>query len=261
MHNSDETERIKCRVDERFDSLFLKGQDNVLRPHVCLVCDRMLKPKDCSVIATETLRENVDLLSPTDWNAVDAAIATCYKHQRQAERSEDESWLDNMLLSPRASYVMRQDRRFNEGYTCCRQCKRSLLQNAMPKFAIANNYTFGTPPQCLLQLTDIELALLTPIKVYGYCFCYTGGVQKQLKGSLSYYKVDINSIVRSVTHFEVLNMTNNIVVMLYGRMTPEQKRKAAKKNQIRVNRVLSAMQWLLLYNEEWKQLDIDLDQV
>ena len=33
---------------------------------------------------------------------------------------------------------------------------------------------------------------------------YTGGVQKQLKGSLSYYKVNISSIARAVTHFDVL---------------------------------------------------------
>ena len=261
MRNSLETERIKCRINERFDSLFVKGQDNALHPHVCIVCDRMLKPKDCSVISTATLTDNVDLLSPTDWNAVNSAISACYKHQGETETTEDDTLLSSMLLSPRASYISRQDRRFNKGYTCCRHCKRSLSQNVMPKFAIANNYAFGTPPDCLLDLTDIELALLSPVKVYGYCFCYTGGMQKELKGSLSYYKVDINSIVRSVTHFEVLNMTSNIVVMLYGRMTPEQKRRAARKNQIRVSKVLSAMQWLLLYNEEWKKLDIDLDQV
>ena len=86
----------------------------------------------------------------------------------------------------------------------------------MPRYAIANNYCFGTPPTCLLELTDIELALLTPVKTYGYCFCYTGGVQKQLKGSLSYYKIKISSIVRSVMHFDVLNMTNNKSFLLSG---------------------------------------------
>lgn len=131
----------------------------------------------------------------------------------------------------------------------------------MPKFAVANNYSFGTPPQCLLDLNDIELAMLTPVKTYGYCFSYTGGVQKQLKGSLSYYKVKTESVVRSVAHFDALGLTDNVVVLLYGVMTPEQKRKAQNKNKIRTRRVLVALQWLLLNNEQWRQRNINYDQI
>jgi hypothetical protein len=61
----------------------------------------------------------------------------------------------------------------------------------------------------------LELALLTPVKTHGYCFSYTGGAQKQLKGSLSYYKVrSMQSIARAALHFDVLGLTNNIVVLL-----------------------------------------------
>jgi len=42
--------------------------------------------------------------------------------------------------------------------------------------------------------------MLTPVKTHGFCFSYTGGVQKKLKGSLSYYKVDMGSIARAMSH-------------------------------------------------------------
>jgi hypothetical protein len=94
----------------------------------------------------------------------------------------------------------------------------------MPTYAIANNYYFGSPPQCLLDLTDIELACVTPVKTFGFCFAYSGGTRRKLKGSLSYYKASINSIARAVSHFDVLGLQQDIVVILYGNMTPEQKR-------------------------------------
>jgi hypothetical protein len=64
------------------------------------------------------------------------------------------------------------------------------------KFTIANNYSycFGTPPKCLLVLTDIEPAYLTPVRTHGYCVAFTGRKCKKLKGSLLYYKADIASV-------------------------------------------------------------------
>jgi hypothetical protein len=49
----------------------------------------------------------------------------------------------------------------------------SLGKKMMPRFAIANNFAFGSPPECLLEFTEVELAMLTPVKTYGYCFSYT----------------------------------------------------------------------------------------
>ena len=80
----------------------------------------------------------------------------------------------------------------------------------MPRFAIANDYWFGKTPDCLRALSRLELALLSPIKSYGYIFMYTGGAQ--LMGSLSYFKVEHESIARSLTHMEALGLNNDIVV-------------------------------------------------
>lgn len=83
----------------------------------------------------------------------------------------------------------------------CPKCKYRLGRSEMPEFAIAN-------------LTDVELVLLTPVKRYGYCFSYTGGCNKQLKGALSYYKVSMEGIARGVAHFDVLDMHKNTRMLL-----------------------------------------------
>ena len=100
--------------------------------------------------------------------------------------------------------------------------------------------------------------MITPVKIFGYCFSYTGGIQKQLKGSLSYYKVKIESIVQSALHFEALGLTNTVVVLLYGRFTQEQYNKAKKKTKIRPDYILEALKWLITNNNEWQQVEIDL---
>ena len=110
----------------------------------------------------------------------------------------------------------------------------------------------------MTSLTDIELAMITPVKTFGYCFSYTGGIQKQLRGSLSYYKVKIESIARSALHFEALGLTNTVVILLHGKLTKEQHNKAKQKNKIRPIYILNALKWLIANNNEWKQEHIDI---
>jgi hypothetical protein len=64
-----------------------------------------------------------------------------------------------------------------------------------------------------------------------------------------------------VTHFDVLGLGNNVVVMLYGQMTPNQRRTAQQKNKIRTSYLLTALQWLVLFNVEWRQRNINLDEI
>lgn len=111
----------------------------------------------------------------------------------------------------------------------CKKCKNSLNRKESPKHYIGNNYTFGTTPECLLCLTEIELAFINPIRTYGYCFSYSGGIQKQIKGGLSYYKIGISNVVTSVAQFEGYGLSNNILILIYGHITEEQRKIIKKK--------------------------------
>lgn len=85
-----------------------------------------------------------------------------YKGDTGCLNANEVIMLNGMLLSPRGVYIHDSDRRKPSGFAVCRSCKRGICLKQMPKFAIANNYCFGTPPQCLTDLSEIELAMLTP---------------------------------------------------------------------------------------------------
>jgi len=60
----------------------------------------------------------------------------------------------------------------------------------------------------------------------------------------------MESVARGVAHFDVLDMYENIVVLLYGKMTPAQRALARKKNKICVNKVLLALPYLIKTHAE-----------
>lgn len=53
-------------------------------------------------------------------------------------------WIQELLLSPRSCYMTFHDQQYT-----------AVEQGRMPKYVIANNYSFGTPPQCLLDLSSV----------------------------------------------------------------------------------------------------------
>ena len=253
-------ETIEERMNDRCDKLWCTTDDDSVYAHVCVACDNFLKPEDVKILPINMLQKNKKKLKPNAvFNRVSDELAECYC--ADIGHNDDDDWIQELLLSPRACHIEHQDRRKKSGCSVCLCCKRALEASQMPEHAAANNHAFGTPPQCLLELTDVELAMLTPVKSHGYIFSYTGGINKVMKGNLSHHKVDVDSIVRSVMHFDVLDLHNNAVVLLCGKMTPEQRLKARKHSKVRPNKILKAMEWLLDNHEHWKNLDIDLDEV
>ena len=84
--------------------------------------------------------------------------------------------IQDLILSPRSTFINKSNR--EKGFVICQSCNNAYCKEKLPQYSIANNFFFGTPPECLTSLTDIELAMITPVKTFGYCFSYTGGVQK-----------------------------------------------------------------------------------
>jgi len=260
-----DAEEVKKRINKRYESILHCTQSGTVKPYVCLICDEFLKPQEVQTLSLDELQEVQDILTPSTWNAVSGAIARKYMYTGDIGVSNDKDevyeWIGEMLLSPRGCYVHQSFERKKEGFAVCNCCKMSLGKKMMPLYAIANNFAVGSPPECLLELKEVELAMVTPVKTHGYCFSYTGGQNKQLKGSLSYHKVDMESIARAVSHFDVLNLHENIVVLIHGKMTPKQREIARKKKKIRPHKVLAALKWLIKYHSEWQNKNIDLELI
>jgi hypothetical protein len=87
---------------------------------------------------------------------------------------------------------------------------------------------------------DIALALLERL-------------QKQLKGSLSYCKIDKKHVVWSAAQFEGLGLNDHVVILFYGTLTEKQYGRAKEKSKIRTEKIISAIKWLIKNNAQWKQ--------
>ena len=210
------TETVIKNINEKHDEIFIRNGSGEYRPRVCIICDEIVKHEDCIMISLSDIEKNRNILSDNGWNSID--ILRTEQYSIDSTDVEVQATTIGLMLSPRATEMedscSTKKSQLRKGFTGCKKCKYNLSRHQMPPFAIANNHTLGMPPDCLTELNNVlEIALLTPVKTYGYCFSYTGGIQKQLKGSLSYYKVKIESIASAVESFNVSGLYNNIVVV------------------------------------------------
>ena len=99
---------------------------------------------------------------------------------------EDLTWLKELALSPRGIIGRKkEDKRSPWGVSCCMNCKNAIVKGHTPLYAIVNQNFVGHAPQVLQDLTPVELALISPVKGYGYCFSYVGGTNMNLKGTMT----------------------------------------------------------------------------
>ena len=244
-------EEIKSRINERAKELVRRNESNEYMPFVCVVCDHLLRRSDVCCLSESVLRRSSTLLTPQDWNAVgNERLEECYKYPRRANGYK--SYMKKMMLSPRGGFV--KSKNGNKGYTSCKSCQNALRRNIMPLFAIANNNYAGEAPKELLELNAVELAFLTPIKTHGYTFTWSGGKACNLKGSLAYYKVNEDSIAKGVG--QLWSLGANIVILMHGKMTKMQRKKARENSSIRVNKLVDSLEWLKRNNIHWKGTDV-----
>lgn len=243
-------------INERFNNLYWVSPNGTYLPYVCAICDEFIDPGHVEIVTHDLIKKNEALLTAND---VPTELRKCYAFEpdKITNNRKFARLVKSILLSPRAIYIDHRngDRRTKRGLSCCEPCRNSLSHEQMPTYAIANNYVIGTPPLEISDLTDIELAMLSPVKVsgsFGYCFGFTGGVRNSFKGSLSFFKVDMSRIVRAAAHFDVLGLHNSIVILLYGNMTEAQKAKAREYSRVRPHHILRAIDWLIRNNVEWE---------
>ena len=161
-----------------------------------------------------------------------------------------------MLFSPRGIFIEKSSRK--KGFLVCRICHLNIGKSRFPSISIANGFFFGSPPAELTELTESEMAVLTPVTTFGFCFTMNGGKAMKLCGTLGYYKVRKQSIVRTTLVANTLAncLNRNVVFLLHGDMTKNQKEKAMKKSEICPAKMKTAIEWLVQHNCHWFDLDI-----
>jgi hypothetical protein len=161
------------------EELYAKYQAGKLIPIVCLICNRFIKLENINYLPTDELVQKQHLFQGTTTFKADEKLKIEYNLAESPHvTAEVHTTLSSCMFSPRSTFVQHDDHRRTSGYTICDTCHNCMVQSCMPIYCIAHNYVFGQAPECLLALSEVELAMITPVKTFGYCFSFTGGVFK-----------------------------------------------------------------------------------
>ena len=255
-------ETVKRRINRRYDDLIFVDHEKNYRPYVCSVCDEFIFHRDDRCwLNFDQLKKNQDCLK---WTAVFEgrhglrvpAVEDKFRMPTPPSRIlQNSEWLNDLALSPRGLFGKKTSgNRGKWGVSCCVKCDREVKKGNTPLYAIVNNNFIGCPPDCLTELTEVELALITPVIAYGYCFSYVGGKLKNLKGTMTFLRVPEAGIGGAAAQMKYMGLNENIVVLLSGKMTKAQRKKA--KQQIRTGKIIAAVTWLADNNHEWRDVDM-----
>ena len=249
---------IQNRVNQRYDSLFVRNTKGERSPYVCTICDEFLTTKDnneqVALVKLKLMKEDFSWTAhPDPRRKTEIEKYFTFSADRNTT-GDDISFLDGMALSPRGVLCKKQGRGRKSGFSCCKRCKHNIEKKKLPRHAIVNKNYVGAAPACLKELNEVELAFLSPVKSYGHCFTWQGG--KQLKGTLTFMRVQPQKIAYAVTTLEDVGFNDHVLVLFTGRMTTRQKKRAKERSSIRTAKVIAALEWLCANNYRWKDIDL-----
>ena len=253
-------EEVQSRVNKRYAMLTHTLPDGTQKPVVCAICDEF-------IISTRDLtrtnpRKILDNRSWFEWNSFPDPDRTAELEAAYTFPTDpDDPNLNfaGLALSPRSHLGHVSEHHLSQKlFTTCAHCYRCIYKNShVPLKAISNRNYVGCTPQCLLDLTDIEVALLTPVKQHGICLNVIGGTSLCLKGTFAFMRVKERSTARGIAQLEAIGLQKNIVVLLNGNLTPFQHQQAHKQAKIRTDKVLRALEWMCVNHKRWKHVNLE----
>ena len=257
-------DEIHERISQAMDKLTWTSKDGSVNPCVCALCDEyIISERHLDTINADVLQKYSHLLEwetyeheDDDFDGIPDGIQDYFHFDNGDPIPHVSTLFAGMGLSPRTT-LSRPSLKGKYKVHCCKQCKTTFSRGKIPYYAIVNRNFVGCAPECLLELTDIELALVTPIKTFGYCFTYTGGKQQNLRGALSFMRVKERSTARAVLQTEALGLTKHVIVLVNGNMTPDQHAKCRNKATVRTDKLIAAVEWLCENNIQWREVDLN----
>ena len=225
------------------------------QPKVCTICDTFVKPSEFQTLQLSQLNKFKQQLQSDHTEELNDALKQDYRFTSIPQ--EFKHITDDVLLSPRGTFLY--DRKKQPSISVCKYCRVCLIRGYSPKYAISNGYFFGTPPQCLLDLTPTELAWITPVNPrFGLVFVYHGGTMKQLKGTLSYFRKKEEAVALAVSKMQLVGLAEGeLSIALVGATTSKQKEAARRISTLRPTKVKEAVEWLVAHNKDWENIDLE----
>jgi hypothetical protein len=145
-------ERRKAFNDAVLNLLIRKDDGKAVHGKVCICCDRLLGYKEDRLVSLKTFMKYVTYLKGDESVPVEVRSHYVFRTGKEA----DDMKLRQALLSPRSLIVQKSEKkRALPHVMCCKECRsgldvRRMKEGNLPRFAIANGWWIGDPPECLL---------------------------------------------------------------------------------------------------------------
>ena len=221
-----------------------KDENDVLKPVVCCVCDGIpTRPQWSTWVSVERLRK----LCVTS-KMQKTQLSGIYPEELINQYTAPHEDLKAFVLSP-ASQVNRE----MDSILICEDCLSALQLNNEkkrsgkiypPKESIANGYLLGEPPTILKSLNAVELAIVSRVQVHCQTWVFFAGCHQHIKGWHCFFRNRNESNVGSVQMLGDSGMNGNILVVLCGPFTSQQKALTLAAVNVNVQKVLAGFDWM-----------------
>jgi hypothetical protein len=233
---------------------------NKFFPVICCVCDSMpLKTNwRCFVKISDAVnlfqQSNMELSFLKDVYASEELLKQ-YSYKHKALRA--------FTLSP-ATYINEK-----KELLMCKQCHSELLANKNVKIgghehklchppaqAIASGYVIGDAPVALTELNDVEISIISRVRIYCQSWIFFGGCHQHIKGWQTFFKNRPTDNVGNLMQLVDAGMEKIIVVVLCGPFTTTQRALIMESTAVNPKKVINAWRWLKANNYRYKDDDL-----
>ncbi len=165
--------------------------------------------------------------------------------------------LNRYVLSP-DSQISQDKRRI----MVCHCCMNNIREQAAkvkkakrhpPKEAIASGYLLGRAPPVLKELTEIELAIVSRVRIHAHIFHYFGGNHKCVQGWHTIFKNPNMMTLGQFANVADSGLEGNVLVVLSGPFTTMQKDLTKEGALCNKEKMFEAIQWLIQFNYYHKE--------
>ena len=157
--------------------------------------------------------------------------------------------LEEFVLSP-TTYICSE----TDSTIICKECKAHMETNSKkrmrnarskpPPDAIANGFLIGEAPEELKVLNEVELSLVSKVRIYSHTWIFFGGCHRHIKGWHTFFKNRNVANVESLNLLQTSGLKGQILVALCGPFTSTQKALTHQKCSVDPKKVIAAHEWL-----------------
>ena len=255
-------EEIEKTVNDRYDDLFHECPNGDRVPFVCAICDEFIldRVNRCGVTPA-AMKKMRDVLSWTCFPDLcrQKDLEQYFKFditKSTGGKASDYDFLQHMCLSPRGVVFKKSHGNGKEMFAVCKRCHACVGKRKIPRHAILNANYVGGAPACLMELMEVELAFLSSVKGYGFSFTFVGGKQRNLKGTMTFMRVEKRRIAGALLQLESMGFNDHILCLLSGKMTDWQRTRAKELSTIRTSKMYVALDFLVTSNPRWADVNV-----